>query len=227
VKLKIKSLDESDRPREKLLQKGRTALSNAELIAILLASGNREMNAVELAQHILSDYDNNLTLLGKLSVSDLKKYNGIGEAKAITIISALELARRRQASEAPKVIQIKQSKDAFDALYADLSDLVHEEFWILYLNKANRVIKKKRMTIGTTGYTLVDKKIVAKEALELLAAAVILAHNHPSGNLKPSKADLDLTKEIQKALQLFDIKVLDHIIIGNDEYISIADEGLM
>ena len=226
MKQNIKSLSSDDRPREKLLAKGRSALTDSELLAILIGSGNSEMNAVELSRFILSSVDNDLTKLSVLTVQDLIKFKGIGEAKSITIIAAMELGRRRKETTG-KILKISSSQDAFNILYPSLSDLIQEEFWVVYLSKANRVLYKSQQSIGTSSQTLVDIKLIAKEAISYVSSAVIIAHNHPSGNLTPSTADKSLTERIIKALELFDIKVLDHLIIGNNQYYSFADEGLI
>ncbi|MFN0275155.1 MAG: DNA repair protein RadC [Chitinophagales bacterium] len=223
----IKHLAEEDRPREKLLLKGRHALSNAELIAILIGSGNNEETAVQLAQRILSFYKNELHVLGKLHVSDLQKFKGIGEAKAITIIAALELGRRRQLSEADLKIQIKNSKDIFEVTEPLLSDLPHEEFWVLHLNKANKIISKERLSSGGVSATVVDVKMIMKSAVENLSSGIVVCHNHPSGNLQPSEQDVQLTKKIKDASNSLDIVLIDHIIIAEKSYYSFADSGML
>lgn len=223
----IKHLAEEDRPREKLLLKGRQALSNAELIAILIGSGSQEETAVELSQRILSHFDHNLNELGRLTVKDLQKFKGIGEAKAISIIAALELGRRRQLTDAGKQKIIKSSNDLFAHLEPLVSDHKHEEFWVIYLNKANHIIDKERLSIGGTSATIVDVKIVLKNALEKLASSIAVCHNHPSGSLKASEADIQLTKKLKQAAALIDIQLIDHLIIGNKNYFSFADEGML
>jgi DNA repair protein RadC len=225
--LGIKSWAEEDRPREKLLEKGRHVLSDAELIAILIGSGSRNETAVELARRILNQYQNNLNELAKLGVSDLMKFRGIGEAKAIAIIAALELGRRRKDTEVQKRSRITMSKDVFDLLSREMLDLPHEEFWVLLLNRANVVLRKERISLGGVSGTVVDPKIIFKSALEHLACAIILCHNHPSGNLKPSDADMRLTRQLKEAGQLLEIPVLDHVIVSNEGYYSFADEGLL
>jgi DNA repair protein RadC len=216
---------EDDRPREKLMLKGRQALSDAELIAILIGSGSRELSAVQLAQQILQSTDNQLHTLGKMNVEELMKFKGIGEAKAISIIAALELGRRRRAEERPEKTQIRASKDAYDILQPLIADLPHEEFWILLLNRANKVTGKECVSRGGVSGTVVDTKIIFKVALDRRASSIILAHNHPSGNLKPSPQDLSLTKRIVEAGKFLDIPALDHLIISEAGYYSFADEG--
>ena len=225
-RLTIKSWAEEDRPREKLLLKGKSTLSEAELIAILLGSGNKKQTAVELAQHILNHCQNNLGALARLSVKDLQKFNGIGEAKAISIVAALELGRRRKESEPIKKVKINSSTDAFELLNGNLTDLNHEEFWIILLKRNNEVIRKEMISKGGFSGTLVDAKIIFKRALEESASAIILAHNHPSGNLKASKEDIQLTKKLIEAGKSLDIQVLDHIIIADQNYFSFTDQGL-
>jgi DNA repair protein RadC len=226
-KISIKTWAEEDRPREKLLIQGRRALTDAELIAILIGSGNRSESAVDLSKRILHHYQNNLTALGKLSVQEFYKFKGIGEAKAISIIAALELGRRRKETEIPTLESITSSKDIFNLLNSYFADLHYEEFWIILLSRANKVITKIFISKGGQSGTVSDPKIIFKAALEHNAANIILAHNHPSGNLKPSQADIDLTKKIKSAGQFLDIAVLDHLIFGEQAYFSFADEGLL
>lgn len=225
--LNIKSWAPEDRPREKLLLKGKSALSNAELIAILLGTGTTTLSAVDLAKNVLQGAGNNLHDLARLSVKDLTKVKGIGEAKAVTIVAALELGRRRKELEHEEKSKIGSSGDAYDVIKSDLMDIPHEEFWILMLNRANRVIKKSQISQGGVSGTVADPKIIFKMALEELASGVILAHNHPSGNLTASQADKDLTKKLKEAGKLLDIQVLDHLIIAGQKYLSFADEGLL
>ena len=225
--LTIKAWAEEDRPREKLLTKGRHALSDAELIAILIGSGNRKETAVELSKRILVQVDNDLNHLGKLSFGELKKFRGIGEAKALSIVAALELGRRRKDSDQPKREKIASSTDAYDMMKPVFMDLQHEEFWVLMLNRSNAVIKKEFVSRGGVAGTVVDPKIVFKSALENLASSIVLCHNHPSGNLKPSEADNKLTKKLKEAGTLLEIPVLDHIIITDTGYYSFADEGAL
>ena len=225
--LTIKTWAEEDRPREKLSLKGKNTLSDAELVAILIGSGNKNESAVELSKKILASINNNLNKLGKLSINDLTRFNGIGEAKAISIIAALELGRRRKDSEIEKRSIIKSSKDAYNIIADVLSDLPHEEFWVLYLNRKNEVIKKENISKGGVSGTIADSKIIFKSAIEQLASAIILCHNHPSGSLTPSAADLSLTKKLKETGIILDTPVLDHLIIGEKDYFSFADENLM
>lgn len=226
-KITIKSWAEEDRPREKLLSLGRRSLTDAELIAILIGSGNRQETAVELSKRILHSLDSDLDKLGRLSVNELSKFKGIGEAKAISIISALELGRRRREGEVSKVNQISCSKDICNLMSRYFSDLNHEEFWIVLLNRANNVLSQHLISKGGQAGTIADPKIIFQAALENHAASVILCHNHPSGNLKPSQADLNLTRKLRDAGQLLDIAVLDHVIFTNSSYFSFADEGMI
>jgi DNA repair protein RadC len=223
----IKAWAEEDRPREKLLLKGRHVLSDAELIAILISSGNAEETAVELSKRILAGASNNLNDLGRLSVHDLMKYKGIGNAKAVSIVAALELGRRRKPEDKVKRHQIITSKDAFDIFQPLLGDIAHEEFWILFLNRANIVTGKHSISSGGMSGTVVDPKMIFRSALDAKAVSIILCHNHPSGNVKPSQQDIDLTKKIAAAGKLMEIAVLDHIIVGQNAFYSFADEGLM
>ncbi len=218
---------ESDRPREKLLEKGRGVLSDAELIGILIGSGSKNETAVELARRILSSVGNDLNALGKLNVAELCKFNGIGEAKAISIIAALELGRRRKIVEAPQRIKINNSKSVFDAVGPQISDLSHEEFWVLYLDRSNHIIRKSNISKGGVSGTVVDARIIFKQAIENLASAIVLCHNHPSGNLKPSEEDIRITKKLKEAGKLVDIAIIDHIIIAGNNFFSFADEGLL
>jgi len=226
-KLSIKEWSVDDRPREKLLNKGINTLSDAELIAILIGSGNREESAVELSKKILSSDNNNLNELGKRSINDLMKFKGIGEAKAISIVAAMELGKRRKLSEIIEKKQITSSNDAFEYFYPILGDLSHEEFWILLLNNSNKIIDKQKISQGGVSETTIDVRLIMKNSLEKLATSLILCHNHPSGNKIPSNADIELTKKIKAAGKTLDIKVLDHIIVCNTNYYSFADEGLV
>lgn len=224
----INQWSEDDKPREKLRDKGRNALSNAELIAILIGSGSKSMSAVDLAKQILNSSGNNLNELGKLSIEELvKNFHGIGEAKAITIIAALELGRRRQMSEIRDRPYIKSSRDAFDAIAPMIMDLPHEEFWILMLNRSNQVLKRVQVSLGGVSGTIVDAKIIFKKALEITASAIILCHNHPSGNLRPSSADIEITNKVKEGGKLIDVNVLDHLIVSERGYFSFADEGML
>lgn len=223
----IKNWADDDRPREKLVQKGRSTLSDAELIAILIGSGSQEESAVDLSKRILALVGNNLNELGKLSIKQLMQFKGIGEAKAITIVAALEFGRRRRGEEAQQTNKINSSKDAFEVLQPLIGELPHEEFWILYLNNSNKVLHKEQLSKGGMTGTLVDVRLVMKHALEYGAVGCILAHNHPSGTLRPSHPDKEITKKLKNAGQALDIKVHDHLIIAQNSYISFADEGLL
>ena len=216
---------EDDRPREKLLLKGKAALSDAELLAILLGSGTVSLSAVDLAKQILSAANNNLHELAKLSLKDLMKFKGIGEAKAITIMSALELGRRRKESEPKKRDKITLSTDVYELMRPYLLDAHREEFWIVMLNRANEVLRTEKISEGGVSGTIADPKLIFKTALDHLASAIILVHNHPSGNLKPSQADLDLTKKLKQAGGFLEIAVLDHVIFTDHGYYSFVDEG--
>lgn len=227
ISFSIKHWSDDDKPREKLLNKGRSALSDAELIAILIGSGSRSESAVELSKRILASADNNLNELGKLSTKQLMTFKGIGEAKAVTIAAALEIGRRRRGEESLKVDKITSSKDAFEILQPIMGELEHEEFWILYLNNSNKVLKKSQLSKGGITGTLVDVRIMMKQTLELGAVGLILAHNHPSGTLKPSNADKEITQKIKRASESLDIKVLDHLIITQKDYFSFADNQLL
>lgn len=227
TKISIKAWAEEDRPREKLAAQGRRALSDAELIAILIGSGNRDESAVELSKRILHHYDNDLNKLGKVSVNELSKFKGIGEAKAISIIAALELGRRRNDAESPTPEVIKSSNMAYQVIRRHLVDLNHEEFWMLLLSRNNSVIAKELVSRGGISGTICDPKIIFGIALQHQASYIILAHNHPSGNLKPSQQDIDLTKRLSQAGRVLDIKIVDHLIITNESYFSFGDEGLI
>ena len=225
--LNIKRWAAEDRPREKLLLKGKAALTDAELIAILLGTGTAAMSAVDVAKTILEAVSNDLNELARLTVKDLMKIKGVGEAKAITIVSALELGRRRKDLLGEEKPKISGSKDIYDLLKAELLDIPHEAFWIVLLNRANRVIKKHQISQGGVAGTVADPKIIFKIALEELASGVILAHNHPSGNLTASQSDIDLTRKLKESGKLLEIQILDHIIFAGKKYMSFADEGLM
>lgn len=226
-KITIKAWAEEDRPREKLIQHGRRTLSDAELVAILIGSGSRDETAVELSKRILYSLNNDLEKLGQLSVQELSRFKGIGEAKAITIIAALELGRRRKVGDSDEVVKISGSSDIFRLLHRYFADLNHEEFWIILLNRANKVLSKHLISKGGQSGTIADPKIIFKTALESHAASIILAHNHPSGNLKPSQADISLTHKLSSAGKVLDIAVLDHLIFTNSAYFSFADEGMI
>lgn len=225
--LSIKSWAENDRPREKLMLQGRAALSDAELIAILIGSGSKNETAVELSKRILNDSSNNLNELGKLSLEQLQTYKGIGEAKAISIAAALELGRRRSATVNHSKPKITSSKSAFLHLLPKLEDLPHEEFWIILLSRSNSILQTVNISKGGVSGTVADAKIIFKTALKFQASGIILAHNHPSGNLRPSEEDKRLTLKLVEGAKLLDFVILDHIIIGDNNYFSFADENLL
>jgi DNA repair protein RadC len=225
--LKILNWAEEDRPREKLLLKGKGVLSDAELVAILIGSGSRDLSAVDLSKLILSNVNNDLNQLAKLSVAELQKFKGIGEAKAISIVSALELGRRRKITETTKTPQITSSKDVYELMKPELLDQPMEQFWIISLKRNNVIIQKRIISTGGISGTVADPKIIFNKALEDLASGIILVHNHPSGNLKPSQADIKLTEKLKSAGQLLDIPVLDHLIFTDDGYFSFADESML
>ena len=222
----ITNWSEDDKPREKLMLKGKSVLSDAELIAILIGSGSRNESAVDLSKKILASVDNNLNALGKVSISQLMNFKGIGEAKAISIIAALELGRRRRAEEVVELKKVTSSKVVFEIMQPIIGELPHEEFWIIYLNNSNKVISKSQLSKGGITGTLVDIRIVFKTALEMGATALILCHNHPSGTLIPSDADRQITRKLKLAGDSLEIKVLDHLIVTETSYFSFADEGI-
>lgn len=226
-KLKIKDWSEEDRPREKLLTKGIAALSDAELVAILIHSGNREETAVELSQKILRSVQNNLHELGKLSVRDLKKFKGVGEAKAIAIVAAMELGKRRASKAVIEKKQITKSSDVFELFSPQLGDLPYEEFWVLFLNRSNRLIEKQKISQGGISGTVTDVRIILRHAIEVQASSMVVCHNHPSGGLKPSQSDIDITKKLSEAGKIMDVKLLDHLIVTDTSFFSFADEGLL
>ena len=217
---------EDDRPREKFLLKGKSSLSDSELLAILIGSGSRNESAVQLCQRILFASDNNLSTLGKMSIAQLIQFKGIGEAKAISIAAALELGRRRRSEEAVELKKITSSKAVFDIMQPVIGELPHEEFWVLYLNNSNKVIYKAQLSKGGITGTVVDIRIIFKLAFEQNATAIILTHNHPSGKLMASDADLQITKRIKEAGKTLEIQVLDHIIITENGYFSFQDESI-
>ncbi len=221
----IREWAEDDRPREKLLLKGRQSLSDAELLAILMGSGSRDESAVDLAKRILRSTNDNLLELSKYNVSDLKKFKGVGEAKAVTVIAALELGKRRRGAEALNRQKITSSKDVFEYFSAVIGDYAFETFFILLLNRANKIIRHIKISEGGITGTVADPKKIFKMALEHNATSMILCHNHPSGNIKPSDADIRLTRKLQDAGEMLDIPILDHIILGEERYYSFADEG--
>ncbi len=223
----IKKWASGDQPREKLISKGKLALSDAELLAILIGSGNNKESAVDLSKRMLSTTHNNLNFFGKLSLKQLMDFRGIGEAKALTIIAAMELGRRRRSEEAIEKVKITSSSSVFELLQPIIGELDHEEFWILYLNNSNKIIEKFQISKGGITGTLVDVRITLRKALEVGAVSLILAHNHPSGNLNPSEADKQLTRKLKTASESLDIKILDHLIVTEKSYFSFADEGLL
>lgn len=216
---------EEDRPREKMLLKGLSALSDAELLAILIGSGTVGETAVALGQRILASVDNNLHELGKRSLKELQNFKGVGEAKAISIAAALELGRRRQLSDLRERPRISSSRDAYQAIAPLLTDLHHEEFWLLLLNRANEVFARQRLSTGGASGTVVDLKMVIKAALDARASGFIAIHNHPSGNLEPSRADIELTEKLKQSGKIMDLPMLDHLIVSERGYYSFADEG--
>jgi DNA repair protein RadC len=226
-KLVIREWAESDRPREKLLEHGRRSVSDAELLAILIGSGSKDETAVELCKRLLNSVNNNLFNLSKLEVNDLCLFKGIGEAKAVTIIAALEIGRRRQNTEVEEKPVLNNSKKAYAYLKQMLEDLNHEEFWVIFLNTSCKVIDKQMIGRGGNDFTPVDVRIILRFALLNKANSIILAHNHPSGTLKASEPDKILTRKILEAAKLMDIHVHDHLIITDDNYLSFRDEGLL
>ncbi len=226
-KLKIKEWAVEDRPREKLLSHGPRGLSDAELIAILIGSGNLDETAVELSRRILSSVNNNLNDLGRKGIDYLKTFKGIGEAKAVSIAAALELGKRRKDADVFVKKKITSSKDAADFFMPLLGDLNHEEFWVLLLDRGNKIKDHFMISRGGISGTVIDVRIILKNALDKAAVSLILCHNHPSGTMEASDADLKITRKIKQAAEVMDISVLDHIIIGQNRYLSLADEGLL
>ena len=222
----ITNWSEDDKPREKLMLKGKSALSDAELIAILIGSGSRNESAVDLSKRILGSVNNNLNALGKQSLSQLMQFKGIGEAKAIAIVAALELGRRRRAEEAVELLKITSSKIIFELMQPIIGELAHEEFWVIYLNNSNKVISKTQLSKGGITGTVVDVRLVFKAALEMSATSLVLCHNHPSGSLKPSDADIQITQKLKRAGESLEIAILDHVIVTETSYFSFVDEGI-
>ncbi|PWA09825.1 RadC family protein [Flavobacterium laiguense] len=222
----ITNWSEDDKPREKLMLKGKSVLSDTELIAILIGSGSRNESAVDLSKRILASVNHNLNALGKLSIAQLTNFKGIGEAKAISIIAAMELGRRRRNEDAVELTKITSSKAVFEVMQPIIGELPHEEFWVLFLNNSNKILFKTQLSKGGMTGTMVDVRIVFKIAFEQNATAIILVHNHPSGKLQASDADIQITKKIKTAGQQLDIPVLDHIIITESGYYSFVDEGI-
>lgn len=227
TKTTIKTWAEEDQPREKLLLKGKYSLSDAELLAIIIGSGSTDLSAVDLCKIILNEYKNNLNELAKCSVNDFIKFKGIGEAKAVSIVAAIELGRRRKEAEVLKKVKISSSNEAYIYLKPFLMDLDHEQFWILLLNRNLELIKSIQISRGGVSGTIADPKIIFKYAIENLANAIILTHNHPSGNLTPSDTDIQLTKKLKQAAQLFDINLADHIIFTNHGFYSMSDQNIL
>jgi DNA repair protein RadC len=225
--MSIKFLAEDDRPREKFLLKGKSALSDSELLAIILGSGNNEDSAVELARKILASVDYNWQKLSKLSIKDLMKFKGIGEAKAISVAAALEIGRRKAAQEIPEKEKVTSVNDLYKIFSQYLSDLQTEEFWAIFLDQKNHVIYKTQISKGGISGTLVDVRVIFRIAIEHFATSVVVAHNHPTGNLTPSQPDISITRRIKEAGYLLDIKLLDHLIIGENSFFSFSEQGLL
>jgi len=223
----IRSWSEDDKPREKLMLKGKSVLSDAELIAIIIGSGSRNETAVDLSKKILSSVNNNLNALGKLSLQQLMAFKGIGEAKAIAIVATMELARRRRSEETVELTKITSSKIVFDIMHPIIGELPHEEFWIIYLNNSNKIISKSQLSKGGITGTLVDARLVFKTAIEMGATAIVLCHNHPSGTLVASEPDKLITRKLKLAGESLDIRIIDHIIITETSYFSFADDGIL
>ncbi|MBL6658218.1 MAG: DNA repair protein RadC [Flavobacteriales bacterium] len=226
-KLSIKSWSEDDKPREKLVLKGSRTLSHAELLAILIGSGNKKESAVELSKKIMSNCNGKLNLLSKMSLKELMQFNGIGQAKAVTIIAALELAKRKAMENSTEKPSINSSIDAYNQMRYDFEGLDHEQFWILLLNRANKIIESKNISKGGISATVVDPKLIFSSALQEKASGIILFHNHPSGNVSPSKSDIALTTKLKDGGKLLEINIIDHIIIGQNTYFSFADEQML
>ncbi len=225
--MSIKFLAEDDRPREKFLLKGKTSLSDSELLAIILGSGNNEDSAVELARKILASVENNWQNLSKLSIKDLMKFKGIGEAKAISVAATLEIGRRKASQETPEKTSISSARDSYNVFSQHLSDLRTEEFWAIFLNQKNQIVYKTQISKGGISGTLVDVRVLFRIALEHFATSIIVAHNHPSGSLKPSLEDIQITKSIKNAGEILNVTLLDHLIIGDNSFFSFAEEGLL
>lgn len=225
--MSIKFLSEDDRPREKFLLKGKSALSDSELLAIILGSGNTQESAVELSRRILKSVDNNWQKLSLLSIKDLMKFKGIGEAKAISVAATLEIGRRKASQEIPEKRSIKSSADAYHIFLEHLSDLRTEEFWVIFLDQRNQVIYKSQISKGGITGTIVDVRVLFKIALEHFATSIIVAHNHPTGVLKPSEADIKITQNIKKAGEILNIKLTDHLIIGEKTFFSFQEQGIL
>ncbi len=225
--ISIKNWAVEDRPREKILLKGIQSLSDAELLAVMIGSGTRNGSAVDVARQILYAAENNLDKLGKYNVNDLKRIKGIGKAKAVTIMAALELGRRRNLSKMNEEGRVTGSLDVFNLMHPVLADIVHEEFWILLLNRSNKVMDKRKMSQGGISGTVTDIRMILKDAIDSLASSLILCHNHPSGNEKPSDADIKITRKLKDAAGIMDISLLDHVIVAGRKYYSFADENML
>ena len=225
--ISVKDWALEDRPREKLMLNGALALSDSELLAILIGAGTREKSAVDVCKDILADVDNDINKLARHAVSDLTKYKGIGPAKAITIVAALELGRRRKNTGAKEIKKITCSRDAYQVLYPKLTDLNHEEIWALFLNRSNRVESTMRVSEGGISSTVLDVRLVLREALNRYASGIILAHNHPTNNCMPSEQDIRITAKLKEAAKIMDVSLLDHLILCGDNYYSFADENMM
>ena len=225
--MNLKSLAEDDRPREKFLLKGKAAVSDSELLAIIMGSGNREESAVELARRVLNSVDNNWHRLSQLSIKDLMKFKGVGEAKAVSIATALEIGNRKSQQEVLERQQIGSSQDAFDILQAHLADLPTEEFWAIFINHQNKVLYKSCLFRGGISSSVADVRIIFKTALEHFSTRIIVAHNHPAGSLNPSREDIAITQKIKESGKLLEIELLDHLIIAQNKYYSFKDEGML
>lgn len=225
--MSIKFLAEDDRPREKFLQKGKNSLSDSELLAIIMGSGNRDETAVELGQKILASVDNDWHLLSLLSIQDLMKFKGVGQVKAISIATALEIGRRRARQEISEIKVISGSNDAYQIFKNQMSDLRTEEFWAIFLNQRNKIIHTAKLTEGGISQSIVDVRVLFKTALDHFSTGIIVAHNHPSGNLKPSREDMDITQKIKEAGKILGIQLLDHLIITQNSYFSFSDDGIL
>lgn len=225
--LPIRSWAEDEQPREKLLNKGTSALSNAELLAILIQVGTKDESALSVSRRLLNAHGDQLGRLGKASIKGFRRFRGIGTAKAVILAAAMELGRRRREEKGEEKKRVDSSEDVFELMQGKLADLPHEEFWVLFLNRANRLISRHLIGRGGISGTVADTRLIFKLAFEDLASSMILCHNHPSGNLEPSKADISLTRKLQKAGELMDVPVLDHLIVGEQDHYSFADEGMI
>lgn len=226
-RMPIRLWADDDRPREKLIKKGKSSLSDAELLAILLGSGSRDESVVELAKRILLSAGNNLNKLGKLGLNDLCQFKGMGPVKAITLMAALEMGRRRKESDTPERKTILNSRDAFEYIEPVMTDLPHEEFWIIFTNRTNGIVGKKQVSAGGIVGTVADVRLVFKYALDAFATGIIVCHNHPSGSLKPSDTDIRLTRQMADAGRVMEISLLDHLIVADRKYFSFKDEGML